>query len=152
MARYMRFKKGPRKVKKKPQYQGRTFASAAEIKCAKDMEERGIPWEYEPEKWLWNPPPKKYNVDFKVTRDDGSVLYIEYKGYFRTEDKVKMIAIKKQHPERDVRMIFTHPEKPVEGATKRKDGTKLSNAEWATKNGYLYAEKVIPDEWLKVGG
>ena len=149
---FKRWPKGPRKVKKKPQYNGRTFASAAEIKCATDMDNRGVTWEYEPEKWSWNPPPKKYAVDFKVIRVDGSCFYVEYKGYFRTEDKVKMIAIKKQYPERDVRMVFTHPEKPVEGATMRKDGTKLSNAEWATKNGYLYAEKVIPDEWFEVGG
>ena len=152
MAYYRKFKKGPRKVKKKPQYQGRTFASAAEIKCAKDMQERGILWEYEPMKLKWTPPDKNYAVDFGVTRADGSVIYIEYKGYLRSEDKVKMIVIKRQHPSIDIRIVFTHPEKPVEGATKRKDGSKLSNAEWATKNGYLYAEKVIPDEWLKVGG
>ena len=152
MAKFFRHTKGPRKIKKKPEYNGVKFASAAEIKCAKDMDNRGICFYYEPERWSWNPPPKKYTVDFKVVRADGSCFYVEYKGYFRTEDKTKMAAIKKQYPEKDIRLVFTYPDKPVEGATVRKDGTKLSNAEWATKNGYKFAEKTIPDEWLERNG
>lgn len=142
-------KKGKRKPKKKILYRGVKMASRSEVIFAEDMDAKGIPWIYEPEKFDWIPPKKKYTVDFKVKKKDGSYFYVEYKGYFRTEDKTKMAAIKRQYPKLDIRFVFANPHKPVEGAQPRKDGTKLTNAEWAEKNGYLWADKTIPEEWMK---
>jgi len=143
------YKKGPRKPKKKITYRGQKFASKAEVIFAQQCDKLKIPWMYEPEKWDWVPPIKKYTPDFKIMRKDGSFFYVEFKGYFRSEDKTKMIAIKKQYPHLDVRFVFADASKPVEGAKPRKDGTKLSNAEWCERYGYLWADKFMPDEWLK---
>jgi hypothetical protein len=140
--------KGKRKPRKRYSYRGYKMASKSEVVLAMAMDEQKIPWIYEPEPWDWIPPKRKYTVDFKVMRSDGSYFYVEYKGYFRTEDKTKMAAIKKQYPDRDVRFVFANPHKPVEGAQPRKDGTKLTNAEWAEKNGYLWADNCIPKEWM----
>lgn len=75
-----------------------------------------------------------YIPDFIIDTPTGKV-YIEAKGYFRPEHKVKMKAVKKQHPEIDLRILFYAPNKV--------------NIRWAEKNGFRYAISTIPKEWLE---
>lgn len=74
-----------------------------------------------------------YWPDFIIHTKSG-VLYIEAKGYLRPEHKRKMAAVKKQHPEMDIRIIFY--------ARKPKD------IKWAEKLGFRYSIDTIPEEWL----
>src|ERR1044071_2748828 len=46
-----------------------------------------------------------YIPDFVIFTDLGKI-FIEAKGYFRPEHKRKMVAVKKQHPEIDIRLVF----------------------------------------------
>ncbi len=75
-----------------------------------------------------------YIPDFIITTPTGK-LYIEAKGHFRPEAKRKMVAVKKLHPELDIRMVFYSYNKAY--------------VRWATKNGFKYAISTIPDEWLQ---
>ena len=77
---------------------------------------------------------KHYIPDFIVETPLG-LVYIELKGYLRPEHKAKMIAVKRQHPEIDLRLLFYAP---------KKDQIK-----WAEKNGFKYAVGSIPSDWLK---
>lgn len=77
---------------------------------------------------------RHYIPDFIVNTPTG-VVYIETKGHLRREDKAKLVAVKRQHPEKDIRIVFY-----------RKDKSKET---WAIKNGFKYAFERIPDEWLK---
>ena len=54
-----------------------------------------------------------------------------------------MLAVKKQHPLLDVRMVFMRDNVITEGKS------KLTYSEWCTKNEILWCVKDIPDEWLK---
>lgn len=75
-----------------------------------------------------------YIPDWIVHTPTG-IIYIEAKGYLRPEHKRKMAAVKKQHPELDIRMIFySHKEKDIR---------------WAEKIGFRYAIQDIPKEWLE---
>lgn len=75
-----------------------------------------------------------YLPDFTITTPTGKV-YIETKGYLRPEHKRKMVAVRKLHPELDLRILFyAHNEK---------------NIKWAQKNGIPYAISDIPKEWLQ---
>lgn len=74
-----------------------------------------------------------YIPDFVLTTPNGKV-YIEAKGYLRPEHKRKMVAVKKLHPEMDLRILFY--------ASKKKD------IKWAEKNGLKYAVSTIPRDWL----
>jgi predicted nuclease of restriction endonuclease-like RecB superfamily len=74
-----------------------------------------------------------YIPDFVITTHNGMV-YIETKGYLRPEHKRKMVAVRRQHPEIDLRILFYAPNK--------------SYIKWAEKNGIKYAISVIPQEWL----
>lgn len=74
-----------------------------------------------------------YIPDFIVGTATG-FIYIETKGYFRPEAKRKMVAVKKQHPEKDIRIIFYAKNK--------------TNERWAIKHGFRYAFEDIPSDWL----
>ena len=52
-------------------------------------------------------------------------MYVEIKGYFRQDAQRKMRAVKKQHPEKDIR-FFSRADATIQGAKKRKDGTKMT--------------------------
>jgi hypothetical protein len=89
-----------------------------------------------------------YLVDFEMKTKTGKTIYIETKGNGRSFDHAtrrKMIAVKQQHPELDVRIVFYSDGKI---GPKRKDGTFMRQSDWAIKNGFKYAIKEIPDEWL----
>jgi len=51
-------------------------------------------------------------------------------------------AIRKQHPNLDIRFVFS--------SSKRKlsKQSKTTYAEWCIKQGFLYADKKIPEDWL----
>ena len=74
-----------------------------------------------------------YIPDFIIHTSLGKI-YIEAKGYFRPEAKRKMLAVKRQHPELDIRIIFYRASR--------------NNERWAMKNGFKFAFEKIPKEWL----
>jgi predicted nuclease of restriction endonuclease-like RecB superfamily len=75
-----------------------------------------------------------YIPDFVVTTPTGRI-FIETKGYFRPEDKRKLVAVKKCNPQLDVRLLF-YKEVP-------------SQVRWAIKNGFKYAISTVPLDWIK---
>lgn len=80
---------------------------------------------------------KKYKIDFKIGE-----MYIEVKGRLTQSDRAKYIAVKKAHPEIDLRFLF--------GAN-NKIGTnpQYRYTDWADKNGFKSAIKKVPKEWLR---
>lgn len=74
-----------------------------------------------------------YIPDFILQTPLGKI-YIEAKGYLRPEHKRKMTAVKRQHPELDIRIVFY--------ANKKKD------IKWAEKNQFKYAVDTIPEDWI----
>lgn len=75
-----------------------------------------------------------YLPDFVIITKSGKKIYLETKGHFRPEAKRKMSAVKRLHPEIDLRILFY--------SLKQKD------IRWAVKNGIKYAVSDIPKEWL----
>ena len=76
-----------------------------------------------------------YINDFPIrTRGTGKKIYIEFKGYLRPEDKRKLVAVKTQHPDKDIRIVFySHNPKYIK---------------WADKHGFLWSIGQIPKEWI----
>lgn len=146
---YKRGKKRAPKRQKYP-YKGEQMASKAEVTFAKDMDSKEIPWMYEPERLDWFPPPakmRKYTPDFKIMHKDGSYFFVEFKGFLRPNDKPKMIAVKKQNPDIDIRFVFMNAHKYIDKRV-RKDGSRMTYADWADRYGYKWAEMTIPEDWL----
>lgn len=74
-----------------------------------------------------------YCPDFTISTPLGKV-YVECKGYFRPEDKRKLIAVKRLNPHLDLRILFY--------------ARKEQYIKWANKHGFRFAVERIPKEWL----
>ena len=114
------------------------YRSRLEERLARWMEVNDLPFEYETLKL-------DYTVQAVYTPDfilpNGVIL--EAKGYFKPEDRRKMLAVKKQHPELDIRLVF---QAPYNTLSKK---SKTTYAMWATKNGFLWAiYNDIPLTWF----
>jgi len=118
------------------------FRSGLERSTADYLTARGIPFAYEDEAIHYVKPAKKarYTRDFLLLN---SGIIIETKGRFMPEDRQKHLLIKDQHPELDIRFVFSRSKTPIQ------KGSKTTYASWCEKNGFLYADKVIPEAWLK---
>ena len=116
------------------------FRSGLEEKIAQQLTEAGIDPKFETIKLPYTVNKNcTYTPDFPV----GKRIIIETKGRFQTADRMKMLLVKEQHPEYEFRFIFTNPNAKI---------SKVSNTtygRWCEKNGFKYAAKVVPEEWLK---
>ena len=103
-----------------------------ETKVYLELKKSGLPFKYEAVKIPYVLA-KHYIPDFIIETQLGKI-YVECKGYFRPEHKEKMIAVKRQHPDKDIRILFYAPNKKY--------------AKWALKHGFKYAFYTIPEDWL----
>ena len=85
---------------------------------------------------------RTYTPDFLL--DNG--IIIESKGIFDSEDRHKHIEVRRQHPELDIRFVFSN------ARSKLYKGSKTTYAQWCEKKEFLWANRVIPEEWLKEEG
>lgn len=117
------------------------YRSGLENTMLKQLEELGIEPNYEGIKIPYIIPESNHNYtpDFPVS----STLMIETKGIWDVEDRKKMLLIKEQHPELDIRMVFSNANKKI------KKGSKTSYADWCDKHGIKWAHKAIPKEWVE---
>src|SRR5215831_14958902 len=76
---------------------------------------------------------RHYIPDFIISTKWGKV-YVECKGYLRPEHRAKMVAVKKQHPNMDIRILFYSHNK--------------SYVRWAEKHQFKWAVGKLPKEWL----
>jgi hypothetical protein len=89
------------------------------------------------------PKVKCYVPDFKIYKKDGSVYYLEVKGYLDSNDRSKMRAIREQYPALDIRFVFQKPDNIVnKKSIKPKTYTK-----WADSFGFKSSGFIIPKEW-----
>lgn len=119
----------------------KTYRSGLEETIARQLASAGVTAEYEKLKIKYQKPTTThtYTPDFVLE----SGIIIESKGLFEADDRKKHLLIQSQHPELDIRFIFTNPN------TKINKGSKTTYADWCKKNGFLYAKGLIPSAWLK---
>jgi hypothetical protein len=112
------------------------------------MEDAGLAVSYEEEKipFVWPERDATYLPDFKLPSNDGGFFYIEAKGIWAVEDRQKHLLIREQHPELDIRFVFSNQN------AKLYKNSPTSYAQWCEKHGFLYAHKAIPDSWLHSQG
>jgi len=122
------------------------YRSKLEERIAKQLEAAGVKFTYETEKIGYVVPARnaKYTPDFPVVAGEKKIL-IEAKGYFRTAaERQKLILVKTQYPEIDLRLVFQKANNPIY------KGSPTSNKAWAEAHGIPWADGgIIPDDWLK---
>jgi hypothetical protein len=116
------------------------YRSGLEQDTAKFLKKRRIGFTYEEMKIKWiDPKIKTYTPDFVL--DNG--IIIETKGRFISPDRAKHLAVRNQHPELDIRFVFTNSK------SKLYKGSKTTYGMWCNKYDFKYADRYIPEAWLK---
>ena len=118
------------------------YRSGLEESMAINLKERGVGFTYEEEKIRWlDSKERTYTPDFVLSNG----IVVESKGRFVSSDRRKHKEIKKQYPDLDLRFVFSN------SRAKLYKGAKSTYGDWCDKNGFLYADKTIPEEWLTKG-
>ena len=117
------------------------FRSGLEERIAQDLLEAGVDFSYEDQVIHYVKPEKvaRYTPDFVLENN----IIIEVKGRFLTADRQKHLLVKKQHPDKDIRFVFSRSKERISKKS------KTTYADWCTKHGFKFADEKIPDEWLK---
>lgn len=119
---------------------GHHYRSGLERRIGDALKRRGIPFDYETVKVEYEVPKRTstYTPDFILPNG----IIVEAKGRFETRDRHKHIEVKKQHPDMDIRFVFSNPNQRISKTS------KTTYAMWCEKHGFEYAKGEIPDDWL----
>lgn len=135
-------------IKESRKLQWKPYKNKFEYMTANHLRSKKLPFSYETEKldYTLN---KRYVPDFIIRTKSNHKIYVETKGNGRSWDaavRAKMVAVKAEHPELDIRILFWSN---GEFGAKRKDGSRNTQLEWAEKNGFISAVRELPDEWVQ---
>ena len=116
------------------------YRSGLEDRIAEQLKNRGVPVVYERYQIDYIIPSQKhvYTPDFLLPNG----IIVEAKGLFDADDRRKHLLLKQQHPNLDIRFIFSNTK------TKIYKGAKSTVADWCDKHGFKYACREIPAAWF----
>jgi hypothetical protein len=132
-----------------------SYRSELERKVAEQLEEAGVEFAFEEERIPYIVPQReaKYLPDFTFAK---CPIIIEPKGRFgggapgfrmpasdAAKERQKFILLKEQHPELDIRFVFSRAKTPIY------KGSPTTYGKWATDHGFLWSEKTVPPEWIE---
>ncbi len=117
------------------------YRSGLEVRITTELANQNVPFDYE----LYTLPyivpvtPRKYTCDILLRNG----ILVELKGEFDSADRKKMLLVREQHPDIDIRIMF--------GNANAKIGkkSKTTYALWCKRNGFKCAHEHIPHEWIQ---
>ena len=114
------------------------FRSKLEENIATLLDGLGVSFEYESEK-LGYTIEHSYTPDFVLP----NYTYLEAKGYWSPADRRKILSVKKDNPDIDLRMVFQSPYNKISKKS------KTTYAQWCEKHDIPWSSyHNIPIEWL----
>jgi len=130
----------PKKLTTRQQAIKAGYRSGLEEQTAKMLKKKKVKYTYEETKIKWEDfRIRTYTPDFVLHNG----IIIETKGRFIAADRRKHLEIKRQYgKEYDIRFVFSN------SRSKLYKGAKSSYGDWCNKNGFLYADREIPEEWI----
>ena len=115
------------------------YRSKFEVKVAADLGKRKIDFQYEKVSFDYVPKIRNYTPDFYLPE---SKIYIATKGRLTSNDRVKHLLIKEQYPDLDIRFVFVNANNKISRTS------KTTYANWCDRHKFLWAESLVPMEWL----
>jgi hypothetical protein len=124
----------------RPRRKAVTWRSGLEQDVQGDLNNRGVPYRYEEVKVRYSKPATShtYTPDFILPNG----IVVETKGIFDVDDRKKHDLIRAQHPQIDIRFVFTRSKSPI------RKGSKTTYGDWCLKRGIPFADKLIPEAWI----
>lgn len=116
------------------------FRSGLEERIAEQLDKAGVDYTYEKVKLEYIRPASKhiYTPDFVLANG----IIVETKGRFLMADRQKHILVKRHNPTLDIRFVFSNSNARISKTS------RTTYASWCEKNGFLFADKQIPEEWF----
>jgi hypothetical protein len=116
------------------------YRSKLEKGVGADLRAKKVAFEFEPYKIRFTQPAKDrlYTPDFILPNG----IIIEAKGWLQRVDRQKHLMIRECNPELDIRFVFKCATNTLEKPS------KTTYAQWCDKNGFLWSEKTVPQEWI----
>jgi hypothetical protein len=116
------------------------FKSGLEEKINRQLVSYGISDVYEKIKIEYVVPSRKakYTPDWVLPNG----IIVESKGRFVVADRQKHLFIKAQHPELDIRFVFSNSKAKISKTS------STTYAMWCDQHGFLWSDKEIPNEWI----
>ena len=116
------------------------YRSGLEDRISKQLKALSVPVKYEEFKIKYEVNEvRTYTPDLELPNG----IIIESKGRFVVADRKKHLLVQKQHPDLDIRFVFYNSKGKIN------KGSKTTYGMWCDKHGFLYADKLIPEEWIK---
>ena len=117
------------------------YRSGLEEKVGEQITKLGFAVQYEAYKIAFTPPLKlrTYTPDFVLPNG----IVIETKGRFMTADRQKHKFIQKEHPDLDIRFVFSNSRQKLS----KKSPTTYGM--WCDQYGFQYADALIPISWFE---
>lgn len=116
------------------------YRSGLEELVSESLKAQGVAFNYEgfPIYYIKPERPSRYTPDFPLPNG----IVVETKGRFVTADRQKHLLVQKQHPDIDIRFVFSRSK------TRISKTSKTTYAMWCEKHGFKYADRNIPASWL----
>lgn len=113
------------------------FRSGLELNVAMALRSMGVAYEFEGETIHYVVPAAdhKYTPDFKIVTRSGRTIYIETKGRMEGPDRKKHLYLREQHPDLDIRLVFSNP------YTWDRRARTRSYAKWADAHGITWCSR-----------
>ena len=116
------------------------YRSGLEDDISEQLKGLDVPFKYEQLKIKYQVNEvRTYTPDFELFNG----IIIESKGRFVSADRKKHLKVKEQYPKLDIRFVFSNSRGKIN------KGSKTTYAMWCDKYGFKYADKEIPEKWLK---
>lgn len=117
------------------------YRSGLEEAVGDQLSTAGVTVEYETLKVHFTPPIKvrSYTPDFVLPNG----IIVETKGRFLTDDRQKHKHIKAQHPDLDIRFVFSR------ASQRLSKGSPTTYSAWCLQYGFDWAEGLVPHAWIK---
>lgn len=115
------------------------WRSGLEEVVGKAIQAQGIPVRFEELKIPFQQPekPRHYTPDFILPNG----IIVETKGRFVTADRQKHLLVQAQHPDLEIRFVFSNSK------TRISKQSKTTYAAWCQMKGFTFADKLIPASW-----
>ncbi len=115
------------------------YRSGLEQDNAKHLKNNGTAFQYEKFKIKFVAKARTYTPDFMLSNG----IIIETKGRFMPSDRTKHLLIQQQHPDLDIRFVFSSSKTRLSKVSSQTYGG------WCIKHGFMYADRLIPLSWMK---
>ena len=117
------------------------YRSGLEDKNMKFLESKNVKADYERWRIPYVVPSSNHHYTPDILLPNG--IFVETKGLWDSDDRKKHLLVREQYPNLDIRLVFSS------SRSKIYKGSPTSYAEWCEKHQILFADKLIPVDWLK---